>query len=143
MPETLVELKVKYHELEERIQQAHNEANLFARIGELTEAREAEMEMLRLIKTKDNVFVSLPVHLQLRIVDAKAALYQLDDPGSQIASFVLNAVRARTADMTMQDLFAQRDTIADAVLKGWDPARPAGEAPRRFAAPVRQRKRPV
>ena len=55
MPETLVELKVKYHELEERIQQAHHEANLFARIGELTEAREAEMEMLKLIKTKDNV----------------------------------------------------------------------------------------
>ena len=55
MPETLVELKVRYHELEERIRQSHNEANLFARIGELTEAREAEMEMLKLIKTKDHV----------------------------------------------------------------------------------------
>ena len=55
MGETLVELKVRYHELEERIQQAHHEANLFARIGELTEARESEMEMLKLIKMKDNV----------------------------------------------------------------------------------------
>lgn len=55
MSETLVELKVQYHELEERIQQAHHEANLFARIGELTEARESEMEMLKLIKMKDNV----------------------------------------------------------------------------------------
>jgi len=55
MGETLVELKVRYHELEERIQQAHHEANLFARIGELTEARESEMEMLKLVKMKDNV----------------------------------------------------------------------------------------
>ena len=55
MVETLVELKVRYHELEERIQQANHEANMFARIGELTEAREAEMEMVKLIKMKDNV----------------------------------------------------------------------------------------
>ena len=56
MGETLVELKVRYHELEERIQQAHNEANLFARIGELTEARESEMEMLKLVKMKDRFY---------------------------------------------------------------------------------------
>lgn len=55
MRPTLVELKVKYHELEEQIQQARHESDLFARIGELAEAREADLEMLRLIKVKDEV----------------------------------------------------------------------------------------
>lgn len=59
MRETLVEMKVRYHELEERIQQAHNESNLYARIGELTGAREAETEMLRLIHEKDKLAKSI------------------------------------------------------------------------------------
>lgn len=53
MKKTLVEMKVEYHELEEQIQQAHNEMNLYIRAGELTEARESETEMLRLVHKKD------------------------------------------------------------------------------------------
>jgi len=89
------------------------------------------------IKTKDNVFVTLPIHLQLHVSDAKLALYELQDPENQIASFVLNVVRARTAGMNMQEIFDQRDTIGDAVEHGWSPAAAQAEgqpAPEQDAA---------
>jgi len=55
MVETLVELKVSYHELEEQILQAHNEMNLYIRAGEKSEAAEAEREMNRLISERSRV----------------------------------------------------------------------------------------
>lgn len=53
--ETLVELKVTYHELDEQIQQASHEMNRAIREGEKDDARDKEQEMRRLVLERDKV----------------------------------------------------------------------------------------
>ena len=55
MTEHLDQLKALYRDLEVQIAQAAHERDMFARAGELTEAREAEIEMLDLIHEKDRL----------------------------------------------------------------------------------------
>ncbi|MBL0928547.1 MAG: hypothetical protein IBJ15_00250 [Alphaproteobacteria bacterium] len=96
--------------------------------------RTHELVVRAKIKTIDDVFVDLPVHVQLRANDPERAFFKFDDPDAQIGSFVLNALRARTAALDMQHLFSDRDSIAKDILKGWTPApkkapSPAGGGP--------------
>jgi len=117
----------------------------FASVAGRVSLRTHELVVRAKIKTIDDVFVDLPVHVQLRVSDPERAFYQFDDPDAQIGSFVLSALRARTAALDMQHLFSDRDSIAQDIINGWTPdakkpAKPEGggdadakEAP---AAPI-------
>jgi regulator of protease activity HflC (stomatin/prohibitin superfamily) len=67
------------------------------------------------IKTKDNAFMMLPVKVQYRASDdpigAVKAHYELENPETQITSYVLNNVRQTASGMDMIELYANRDSM--------------------------------
>lgn len=68
-------------------------------------------------KTKDNVFVTITAAVQQRPLTDMVyqALYKLNDPKSQIESYVSDVVRAQVPKMTLDEVFENKDDIADAV----------------------------
>ncbi|MFL2746499.1 MAG: SPFH domain-containing protein [Dehalococcoidia bacterium] len=68
-------------------------------------------------KTEDNVFVSVSISVQYRILDEKQfdAFYRLDNAERQITAYVFDVVRARVPKLSLDDLFEKKDEIADAV----------------------------
>ncbi len=68
-------------------------------------------------KTKDNVFVKMTVSVQYLIREDKVfdAFYRLQDPHTQIRSFVFDVVRANVPKMTLDEVFENKEDIATAV----------------------------
>ncbi len=68
-------------------------------------------------KTKDNVFVDLGISIQSQIKPehTELAYFALDDPVSQIDSYVENVVRAKVPQMTLDCLFESQGDICDSV----------------------------
>ncbi|OGV66013.1 MAG: protease [Lentisphaerae bacterium RIFOXYB12_FULL_65_16] len=68
-------------------------------------------------KTEDNVFVHVVVSVQYFVHPERVyeAFYKLDDPETQITSFVFDVVRARVPMIKLDDVFEKKDEIADAV----------------------------
>lgn len=71
------------------------------------------------VKTSDNMFVALPVTLMMKVREdnAQDAFYKLHDAHDQVRSWVLNAVRSCSANMTLEDLFKDRERITDSVSR--------------------------
>lgn len=71
------------------------------------------------VKTKDNAFVQMPVSVMVRVNPEKAvdAYYKLNKPNEQINRWVLNSVRSIAAQMTLNELFEDRERIHDGILK--------------------------
>lgn len=68
-------------------------------------------------KTDDNVFVNLVVAVQYFVLPEKVydAHYKLDDARRQITSYVFDVVRAQVPNIKLDDVFAKKDDIAEAV----------------------------
>lgn len=68
-------------------------------------------------KTQDNVFVNVMVSVQHKVLEDKVyeACYTLKDPEYQIKAFIFDLVRAQVPMLTLDDLFAKKDDIANAV----------------------------
>jgi regulator of protease activity HflC (stomatin/prohibitin superfamily) len=58
-------------------------------------------------KTKDNVFVKVPVAVQYRAIPNRAAdtYYQLTDDEEQLTSYVLDVVRAKVPTLALDEVF--------------------------------------
>ena len=68
-------------------------------------------------KTKDNVFVTVPVAVQY-VVDQHAvvdAYYRLSDPQDQIRSYVFDTVRSALSGLALDTAFESKDDIATTV----------------------------
>jgi regulator of protease activity HflC (stomatin/prohibitin superfamily) len=65
-------------------------------------------------KTKDNVFVTLVVTIQYRVLDSEIykAFYELSMPEHQLQSYVFNNVRAQIPKHDLDALFIAKDHIA-------------------------------
>jgi regulator of protease activity HflC (stomatin/prohibitin superfamily) len=68
-------------------------------------------------KTKDNVFVTVRVSIQQSVIEehAKEAIYKLTNVDSQIDSYVADVVRSQVPKMTLDEAFAEKDTISNAI----------------------------
>ncbi|MEM7657156.1 MAG: SPFH domain-containing protein [Bacteroidota bacterium] len=68
-------------------------------------------------KTLDDVFVHLKVSVQYAVLKAKVydAFYELEDPQTQITSYVFDVVRAEVPKMKLDEVFARKDDIANAI----------------------------
>lgn len=68
-------------------------------------------------KTKDDVFVKLKVSVQYVVIKDKVfdAVYKLDNPYTQITSYVFDVVRAEVPKLRLDDVFEKKDDIAIAV----------------------------
>src|SRR5438309_1612204 len=68
-------------------------------------------------KTRDNVFVQIPVSVQYQILDDKIydAFYKLSSPQKQIESFVFNSILGHVPRLTLDETFEQQSGISIAV----------------------------
>lgn len=68
-------------------------------------------------KTKDNVFIFVVVSVQYYVLPSKTvdAFYRLQNPQSQITSFVFDTVRARVPGINLDQVFETKDEIAQVV----------------------------
>jgi regulator of protease activity HflC (stomatin/prohibitin superfamily) len=68
-------------------------------------------------KTKDNVFVTIPISVQNHIRPEKVydAYYKLSDPTAQIKSYVEQVILGHVPGMTLDEVFASQSSIAAAV----------------------------
>jgi regulator of protease activity HflC (stomatin/prohibitin superfamily) len=73
-------------------------------------------------KTKDNVFVSIPISVQNRVHPEKVfdAFYKLSNPAEQIKSYVEQVILGHVPGMTLDEVFASQSGIALAVKRELD-----------------------
>jgi len=73
-------------------------------------------------KTKDNVFVTIPISVQHRVRPEKVydAFYRLSDPTGQIKSYVEQVILGHVPGMTLDEVFASQSSIAAAVKQELD-----------------------
>src|SRR5450631_4336455 len=73
-------------------------------------------------KTKDNVFVTIPISVQNRVRPEKVfdAYYKLSDPTAQIKSYVEQVILGHVPGMTLDEVFASQSGIALAVKQELD-----------------------
>ena len=73
-------------------------------------------------KTKDNVFVTIPISVQNRVRPECVydAFYKLSDPVAQIKSYVEQVILGHVPGMTLDDVFASQSSIAAAVKQELD-----------------------
>lgn len=86
-------------------------------VGRLS-LRIQQLDVVCETKTKDNVFVNVGVAVQFRILlnGAFEAYYRLSDPRSQIRAYVFDVVRSTVPKMEVDETFASKKEIADAIL---------------------------
>src|SRR5579872_6187306 len=89
-----------------------------ARINLRVQQLDVEIET----KTKDNVFVKIPVSIQYLVMPDKVyeAFYKLNDPTQQIQSFVFNVILGHVPKMNLDEAFLQQSDIAMAVKSELD-----------------------
>ena len=73
-------------------------------------------------KTKDNVFVQIPIAVQYQVSPDKVydAFYKLSDPVKQIESFVYNVILGHVPKLTLDETFDQQSQIAIDVKNSLD-----------------------
>jgi regulator of protease activity HflC (stomatin/prohibitin superfamily) len=73
-------------------------------------------------KTKDNVFVTIPISVQNRVRPEKVydAYYKLSDPIQQIQAYVEQVILGHVPGMTLDEVFASQSGIAAAVKQELD-----------------------
>ncbi len=69
------------------------------------------------LKTKDNLFITYPVALQIQVLDPVKACYELDDPSSQILSFVGSFIRSEAGKHNFIELYGLKNELEDEVIK--------------------------
>src|SRR6266851_7602660 len=73
-------------------------------------------------KTKDNVFVKIPVSVQYHVIPEKVyeSFYKLANPKQQISSYVFNVILGHVPKMNLDDAFLQQSDLAGAIKDGLD-----------------------
>ena len=73
-------------------------------------------------KTKDNVFVTIPISVQCRVRAESVfdAYYKLSNPGDQIKAYVEQVILGHVPSMTLDEVFASQAGIAAAVKQELD-----------------------
>lgn len=71
------------------------------------------------VKTKDNVFVRLPVHIQVQVFpeDVRKAYYELQNPSQQIQSYVLTHMRAGVNNHSFAGMYSDKEKIERGVME--------------------------
>src|SRR5262249_18977378 len=84
--------------------------------------RVSQIQLTMETKTKDNVFVTIPISGQNRVRPEKvlAAYYRLANPSQQIQSYVEQVILGHVPGMTLDEVFASQSGIAAAVKKELD-----------------------
>lgn len=68
-------------------------------------------------KTKDDIFVTLPIKMHLQVTDSKKFNYASRDPITQVMSRVAQAVKQLSSGMEFAELYQARETISEHARK--------------------------
>lgn len=85
---------------------------LVDRIAKKVPLRIMQLDSVVETKTKDNVFVTIPVSVQYQVQNVADSYYRLADPERQIQSYVYDRVRTSLAKLDLDDAFSSKDQIA-------------------------------
>ncbi|HEX3892257.1 MAG TPA: SPFH domain-containing protein [Terracidiphilus sp.] len=94
----------------------------FDTVAGIVSLRVNQINLTMETKTKDNVFVTIPISVQNRVRPEKAydAFYKLSDPVAQIKSYVEQVILGHVPSMTLDEVFASQSSIAAAVKQELD-----------------------
>ncbi|MGD0095979.1 MAG: SPFH domain-containing protein [Terracidiphilus sp.] len=94
----------------------------FDAVAGVVSLRVSQIVLTMETKTKDNVFVTIPISVQNRVRPEKVydAFYKLSDPTAQIKSYVEQVILGHVPGMTLDEVFASQSSIAAAVKKELD-----------------------
>ena len=94
----------------------------FDSVAGLVSLRVIQITLTMETKTKDNVFVTIPISVQNRVRPEKIfdAYYKLTDPTAQIKSYVEQVILGHVPGMTLDEVFASQSSIAAAVKQELD-----------------------
>jgi len=94
----------------------------FDSVAGLVSLRVNQITLTMETKTKDNVFVTIPISVQNRVRPEKVydAYYKLSDPEAQIKSYVEQVILGHVPGMTLDEVFASQSSIAAAVKQELD-----------------------
>lgn len=109
----------------------HFKAPFVDRVRDKISLQVRQLDVMVETKTKDNVFVQIPVAVQYQVVEGREreAYYMLSNHEQQIIAYVQDNVRSSVAGMALDDSFSSKDDIAQAVANslrdnmasyGWD-----------------------
>ena len=95
---------------------------IFDTIAGRVSLRVSQISLTMETKTKDNVFVTIPISVQNRVRPEKVydAFYKLSDPTAQIKSYVEQVIMGHVPGMTLDEVFASQSSIAAAVKQELD-----------------------
>ncbi len=85
------------------------------RIAKKVPLRIMQLDSVVETKTKDNVFVTIPVSVQYQVQSVADSYYRLANPERQIQSYVYDRVRTSLAKLDLDDAFSSKDQIAQDV----------------------------
>jgi regulator of protease activity HflC (stomatin/prohibitin superfamily) len=90
---------------------------IFDSVAGVVSLRVNQISLTMETKTKDNVFVTIPISVQNRVRPEKVydAYYKLSDPTAQIKSYVEQVILGHVPGMTLDEVFASQSSIAAAV----------------------------
>ncbi|MDR3739491.1 MAG: SPFH domain-containing protein [Terracidiphilus sp.] len=91
-------------------------------VAGLVSLRVNQINLTMETKTRDNVFVTIPISVQNRVRPEKTfdAFYKLADPVAQIKSYVEQVILGHVPSMTLDEVFASQSSIAAAVKQELD-----------------------
>ena len=94
----------------------------FDAVAGVVSLRVSQISLTMETKTKDNVFVTIPISVQNRVRPEKVydAFYKLSDPVAQIQSYVEQVILGHVPGMTLDEVFASQSSIASAVKQELD-----------------------
>jgi regulator of protease activity HflC (stomatin/prohibitin superfamily) len=97
-------------------------APYFDTVAGLVSLRVNQINLTMETKTRDNVFVTIPISVQNRVRPEKVydAFYKLSDPVAQIKSYVEQVILGHVPSMTLDEVFASQASIALAVKQELD-----------------------
>ena len=97
-------------------------APYFDSVAGLVSLRVNQIALTMETRTRDNVFVTIPISVQNRVRPEKVfdAFYKLSDPVAQIKSYVEQVILGHVPSMTLDEVFASQSSIAAAVKQELD-----------------------
>jgi len=92
---------------------------LVDRLAQRISLKIRQLDVLVETKTEDNVFLRMRISVQFQVLAHSVydAYYKLDDPETQINSYIFDVVRAEIPKMKLDDVFVKKDEVAIAIQK--------------------------
>lgn len=89
----------------------------FQRVAHTIDTNLLSLEESLELKTKDNLFITYPISLQIQVLDPVKACYELEEPHDQILSFVGSFIRSEAGKHNFMELYGLRNELEDEVIE--------------------------